>query len=74
VDHISISEKLMPEDEEAREENEKDAMRCKQTFEAVLKRYDRKLHDARVMDQTLLRTFCYCDASWRDSTAAFARN
>ncbi|KAH7317657.1 kinase-like domain-containing protein [Rhexocercosporidium sp. MPI-PUGE-AT-0058] len=36
----------------------------------VLRGYAPKLHDARTMDQTLLRPFRYCGASWRDSAAA----
>ncbi|KAF2499208.1 hypothetical protein BU16DRAFT_603172 [Lophium mytilinum] len=40
------------------------------TFEVMMLGKMRKLHDARKMDQTLLRPFRYCDASWRDSAAA----
>ncbi|KAH9208983.1 kinase-like domain-containing protein [Leptodontidium sp. 2 PMI_412] len=59
-----------PEEEAARKRREKDVWTCRQTFEVVLKGYVPKLHVARAMDQTLLRPFRYCDASWRDSAAA----
>jgi hypothetical protein len=59
-----------PEEEKARKRHEKDVWTCRQTFEVVLKGYAPKLHDTRAMDQTLLRPFRYCDASWRDSAAA----
>jgi hypothetical protein len=59
-----------PEEEAARKRHEKDVLTCQKTFEVVLRGYVRKLHDARAMDQTLLRPFQYCDASWRDSAAA----
>ncbi|TVY45435.1 Altered inheritance of mitochondria protein, mitochondrial [Lachnellula occidentalis] len=59
-----------PEEESTRKRHEKDVLTCKKTFEVILKGYVRKLHDARAMDQTLLRPFRYCDASWRDSAAA----
>ena len=59
-----------PEEEAARKRHEKDIWTCRQTFEVVLKGYVPKLHNARAMDQTLLRPFRYCDASWRDSAAA----
>ncbi|KAF2754306.1 hypothetical protein EJ05DRAFT_443943, partial [Pseudovirgaria hyperparasitica] len=54
----------------ARKRREKDVLTCRKTFEIVLRGYVRKLHDARVMDQTLLRPFQYCDASWKNSAAA----
>ncbi|CZT04058.1 uncharacterized protein RCO7_05657 [Rhynchosporium graminicola] len=56
-------------EEAARKRHEKDVLTCKQTFEVILIGFVRKLHDARAMDQTLLRPFGYCDASWRDSAA-----
>lgn len=59
-----------PEEEAARKRHEKDILTCRQTFEVVLRGYVPKLYNARAMDQTLLRTFRYCDASWRDSAAA----
>lgn len=59
-----------PEAEAARKRHEKDIWTCRQTFEVVLKGYIPNLHNARSMDQTLLRTFRYCDASWRYSAAA----
>ncbi|KAK0104962.1 hypothetical protein ONS95_005223 [Cadophora gregata] len=59
-----------PEVEAARKRHLKDVWTCTQTFEVVLKGYLPELHHARAMDQTLLRTFRYCDASWRDSAAA----
>ncbi|RMD41183.1 hypothetical protein DV735_g3962, partial [Chaetothyriales sp. CBS 134920] len=59
-----------PEEKAARIKHEEDVVRCVKTFEVVLIGYIRKLHDARAMDQTLLRPIRYCDASWRDSAAA----
>jgi hypothetical protein len=59
-----------PEDEKARKKHEKDVWRCRQTFEVVLKGYAQKLHNAKAMDETLLRPLRYCDASWRYSAAA----
>lgn len=59
-----------PEEEAARKRYEKDVSTCQQTYEIVLRGFVQKLHNARAMDQTLLRPFRYCDASWRDSAAA----
>ncbi|KAH8679545.1 kinase-like domain-containing protein [Tricladium varicosporioides] len=59
-----------PEEVATRKRHEKDVWTCRQTFEVLLKGYVPKLHKARAMDQTLLRPFRYCDASWRDSVAA----
>ncbi|KAF1963492.1 hypothetical protein CC80DRAFT_530346 [Byssothecium circinans] len=59
-----------PEEEAARMRHEKDVLTCRKTFEVILQGYVRKLHDARAMDQTLLRPIRYCDASWRDGAAA----
>jgi len=59
-----------PEKKAARIKHEKDVLTCMKTFEVVLVGYMRKLHDARAMDQTLLRPIRYCDTSWRDSAAA----
>lgn len=59
-----------PEEEAARKRYEKDIQTCRQTFEVVLKGYAPKLHDARAMEQNLLRPLRYCDASWRDGAAA----
>jgi hypothetical protein len=86
ADEVLILEKLMsseevpaaskeisvksPEEEAARIKHEKDVLTCRKTFEIVLAGYMRKLHDARAMDQTLLRTIRYCDTSWRDGAAA----
>lgn len=58
------------EEEAIRKRHEKDILTCQKTFEVVISGYIRKVHDARAMDQTLLRPFRYCDASWRDSAAA----
>lgn len=54
----------------ARKRYEKDISTCQQTYEVVLRGFVQKLHNARAMDETLLRPFRYCDASWRDSAAA----
>lgn len=59
-----------PEEKTAREQHNKDVLTCRKTFEIVLIGYLRKLHDARAMDQTLLRPIRYCDASWREGAAA----
>jgi hypothetical protein len=59
-----------PEEETVRKRHEKDILTCRQIFEVVLRGYVPKLYNARAMDQTLLRTFRCCDASWRDSAAA----
>jgi hypothetical protein len=58
------------EEEAARKGHEKDVLTCRQTFEVVLKGYIPKLHNAGAMNESLLRPFRYCDASWRDSAAA----
>lgn len=63
-----------PEEEAARRRHEKDIWTCTQTFEVVLKGYVPKLYRARAMEQTLLRPFRYCDASWRDSAAALRQD
>ncbi|KAF2132816.1 hypothetical protein P153DRAFT_284030 [Dothidotthia symphoricarpi CBS 119687] len=59
-----------PEEEAARKRHEKDVLTCRKTFEVVLLGYMRKLHDARAMDPTLLRSIRYCDVSWRISATA----
>ncbi|KAH3906932.1 hypothetical protein HBI56_064900 [Parastagonospora nodorum] len=59
-----------PEVEAARKRYEKDVSVCQQTYEIVLRGFAPKLYNARVMDETLLRLFRYCDTSWRDSAAA----
>lgn len=46
-----------PEEEAAKKRHEKDVLVCQKTFEVVLRGYARKLHDARAMDETLLRPF-----------------
>jgi hypothetical protein len=43
---------------------------CEQTFEVALKGWVPKLHDARALDETLLRPLRYCHTSWRDGAAA----
>ncbi|KAL6709562.1 hypothetical protein ACN47E_001497 [Coniothyrium glycines] len=43
---------------------------CEQTFEVALKGWIPKLHDARALDETLLRPIRYCHTSWRDGSAA----
>lgn len=63
------------EDEEedgaaAKKRYEKGLWICIQTFEVMLIGHARRLHDARAMDQTLLRPLHYCDISWRISAAA----
>jgi hypothetical protein len=67
------SEVMSTEDSEiaaARNRYEKDVSTCQQTCKLVLRGFVPKLHNARAMDQILLRLFRYCDASWRDSAAA----
>jgi len=59
-----------PEEAAARKRYEKDVLTCRKTFEVVQSSYMKKISEARAMDQTLLRPFRYCDASWRDSAAA----
>jgi hypothetical protein len=59
-----------PEVEAAQKRHEKDVSTCQQTYEAVLRGFVPKLHNARAMDETLLRPFRYCDASWTDGAAA----
>jgi hypothetical protein len=59
-----------PEVEAARKRHEKDVSTCQEIYEVVLRGFVPKLHNARAMDETLLRPFRYCDASWRDSAAA----
>ncbi|KAH8710214.1 hypothetical protein GQ44DRAFT_626808 [Phaeosphaeriaceae sp. PMI808] len=49
---------------------EKEISICKQTFEVALKGWVPKLHDARALDETLLRPIRYCHTSWRDGAAA----
>jgi hypothetical protein len=64
---VGLSEDISvedPEEEAARNRHEKDVLTCRQTFEVVLRGYVRKFYDAMVMDQTLIRPFRYCDASW----------
>jgi hypothetical protein len=58
------------EEQAAKTRHEQDILICRKTFEVVLRAYMRVLHDARAMDQTLLRPIRYCDASWRDGAAA----
>jgi hypothetical protein len=58
------------EEQAAKRKHEQDILICRKTFEVVLQAYMRVLHDARAMDQTLLRPIRYCDASWRDGAAA----
>ncbi|KAF1943980.1 kinase subdomain-containing protein [Clathrospora elynae] len=43
---------------------------CEQTFEVALKGWVPNLHDARALDETLLRPIRYCHTSWRDGAAA----
>jgi hypothetical protein len=62
---------LTPEEQEARKKHEKDVSICRQTFAIALLAKAKKLHDARTVDPNLLRPITYCDASWRDSAAAF---
>jgi hypothetical protein len=59
-----------PEEEAARKRYEKDISICQKTYEVVLRGFVPKLHNARAMDESLLRPFRYCDTSWRDSAAA----
>jgi hypothetical protein len=59
-----------PEEEAARKRYEKDISICQQTYEVVLQGLVPKIHNARAMDETLLRLFRYCDTSWRHSAAA----
>ncbi|KAE8846565.1 hypothetical protein HRS9139_01132 [Pyrenophora teres f. teres] len=59
-----------PEEEAARKRYEKNVSTCQQTYEVVLRGFVPKIHNARAMDETLLRPFRYCDTSWRDSAAA----
>lgn len=59
-----------PEEEAARKRYEKDVTVCQQTYDVVLRGFVPKLHNARALDETLLRPFRYCDTSWRDSAAA----
>ena len=59
-----------PEEEAARKRYEKDVSTCQQTYEVVLRGFVPKIHNARAMDETLLRPFRYCDTSWRHSAAA----
>ncbi|KAF2442983.1 serine/threonine protein kinase [Karstenula rhodostoma CBS 690.94] len=49
---------------------EKEISICEQTFEVALKGWVPKLHDARALDETLLRPIRYCHTSWRDGAAA----
>lgn len=62
---------LSPEEEATRKKHLEDVDRCRQTYEVVFMGKMRRIHDARVLDQTLLRPIRFCDASWRDSAAAF---
>jgi hypothetical protein len=59
-----------PEEKEARRRYEIDVETCQKTFDVVLQAFTQKLRDVRVMDQTLLRPFRYCNSSWIDSAAA----
>jgi hypothetical protein len=58
------------EEQAEKTRHEQDILICRKTFEVVLQAYMHVLHDARAMDQTLLRLIRYCDASWRDGAAA----
>lgn len=61
---------LSPEEEAEKEKHEKDVWTCRQTFEVILKAYIPKLHNARAMDETILRPFRFCNSSWRDGATA----
>lgn len=52
------------------EKPEKEISICEQTFEVALKGWVPKLHDARALDETLLRPIRYCHTAWRDGAAA----
>ena len=50
---------------------EKEISICERTFEVALEGWVPKLHDARALDETLLRPIRYCHTTWRDGVAAF---
>ena len=47
-----------------------DADRCRKAWEMSLRVYARKLHDARVLDEALLRPFRQCFSSWQYGATA----
>lgn len=51
-------------------QREKEISICEQTFEVALKGWVPKLHQARALDETLLRPIRYCHETWRDGAAA----
>ncbi|KAI9685875.1 MAG: hypothetical protein M1822_004153 [Bathelium mastoideum] len=61
-----------PETTQSSQANEsgKEISICEQTFEVALKGWVPKLHDARTLDETLLRPIRYCQSSWMDGATA----
>lgn len=77
TDDVPARESILAETAEetaARIRYEKDVVTCQQTFEVILRGYMRRLHDARALDQTLLRPLRYCDSSWKYSAAGLRQD
>lgn len=58
------------QDQAIQEKKQKDIELCAEAFEVWMKGYVPSISQARAVDDTILRPFCHCNTSWRDSITA----